>query len=653
MSIPSDGNYNFLLLACTEASPQIYASWDCKNPGGEELSTGQIPLKSLTAGFGWTFATLSALFVVIAVIARQTFAPTTEWLALSSTAGDPSLAEPQLNKAIRPLHYVLFVPPVLMSFSAFVSNAYWRQVSKSGVEDITFALLDVLAWDLGHCFLIAVLLYIGQGWQVTRLRLETYESTRIYLLTGYYAVTLAGFQSFGGFVILFLLILAYVMVMRFMFASVTWSLSLLHTFRAYTIGLAQVTAEEAEENAERRRTNAGVSSTEEQSRREAEDAAASRQVLINNQQVYAQYGYYGTAVAADANPDAGSGTVTAGGSSGVPADQHQDNGGPPAAAAADSSSSDLNAQRAALYSGGSSSGATPAAQQRGTATQQQQPARSWWRHALSRIGVSRRSDNGVYEAIETGDFGRDDDGTGDGGPPAGAAQTMYDGGLTSRQIENFRFYRSAVVTYLTCSVFVQVWGSMGLSTTPWVGYCVLESFSIMMVAYLLFIFRPRSDPSQSPLYDPRGYIGSSSEGLLHEENGGDDDESVEGGDEERGYSFNSGGGSAGRVNVSNLRSATDGMPAANSASIDANGTTTGSLRRYVVVNSDSIDPRTGKIIGPLSIAERMQHQPSSQHHAQATCAVRPNPTSQQPRRPSSGAPPDDSGSSGAASNGLR
>ena len=176
--VSSASTLHFVFAACatTSASMGVAGTWDCVNPGGENLPAGEIPLKALTRGFGIAWAVLTGLYLLNLTWVRATVVakPEGELLALE----DAQLASP-----IRPLHFALLLPPALFCAEGFVGAAYWRSLSAAGVGDLPLALGDAGAWDAASVALLTVVVALSRGWQVTRLHLSggEWQSTGVLL----------------------------------------------------------------------------------------------------------------------------------------------------------------------------------------------------------------------------------------------------------------------------------------------------------------------------------------------------------------------------------------------------------------------------------------------------------------------------------------
>lgn len=420
------GTTHFVFAGCAEyaddpkngqPTQQVSASWHAVNAGGEELPANEIPLKTLTVGFGGAWAAALGLFALNLAYARARYAPPADWAA--AFGSDPALAaEPQLASPVRPLHYALLVPPALFVVEAFVGSAYWHRMSASGVSDAGLSAGDMVSWDVASAALMCVVLALARGWQVTRLRLTPIEHRAAGGLLALYLVAWASWAYSASFLSLFMLMLSYVCMLRYAFASLSWGMALLAQFRSL--------------------------------------AASIRHAA-------------GGAVARGGGSYAG----------GDDAESYQQQGG-----------------------------AWPAnvPERDGAAAPALSP--SWLARARAALGVSAPAGAHMqYAALG--------DSTGEVAHPEPA---VVDGGLAAVQFRFLRQFRLLAAAYLSVSLLSELAQDMTSTVSGylWVGYCFQELAAFALWAYLAHLFRGRADPRESPLFDPRGYLGTSFEGLLPE-----------------------------------------------------------------------------------------------------------------------------------------
>ena len=232
---------HFCVAACAtggSSSMSLSGAWDARNPGGENLPAGDIPLKALTVGFGAAWAALlGALAANLAWAATwQRPPPPGELLALEDA---------QLASWVRPIHWALLAPPALFCAEGFLGGAYWRSLSATGNENLPLALGDAAAWDGASVALLGVVVALSRGWQVTRLHLSAGEWRSTGALLGGYVGAWLWWSFFPSFLSLFALFLAYTMILRFAFAASSFSLRLLLLFSSFSASLGPAQAGQA------------------------------------------------------------------------------------------------------------------------------------------------------------------------------------------------------------------------------------------------------------------------------------------------------------------------------------------------------------------------------------------------------------------------
>lgn len=223
---------HFIFAACS-ASPvnmDVAGGWHTTNPNGEELPAGEIPLKQLTTGFGSAWAALGGAFFLSMACVRAASVP-------PSPSDLLALEDAQLASPIRPIHWALLAPPALLAAEGFLGAARWRAVSARGEEDWPLALSDAGAWDLGSVALIAVVVALARGWQVTRLRLGAVEWRVCGSLLLLYLFAWLYWSFLASFISLFLLFVSYAMLLRFTFNASSFSLRLLQLFSSFSASL--------------------------------------------------------------------------------------------------------------------------------------------------------------------------------------------------------------------------------------------------------------------------------------------------------------------------------------------------------------------------------------------------------------------------------
>ena len=236
LNIPQKVVFRFVYASCSSWATQVLeANWDCMNPNGEALPAGFIPLKSLTvtAGIIWSIGALFFGFCLI--FASRNYSLPLSWM--TSTSTDTSLSDPQLSRAIRPLHWALLITCILFAIEGFIGGKYWNLVSHTGVDSLSLRLTDALAWDAASGALLGVVMALARGWQVTRLHLSKAETREAQGLLFVYITAWLLWQVISSIISLFALVVAYVMVVRYLFASTSLSIRLLDMFRAVSTAL--------------------------------------------------------------------------------------------------------------------------------------------------------------------------------------------------------------------------------------------------------------------------------------------------------------------------------------------------------------------------------------------------------------------------------
>jgi len=146
------------------SSLTISSNFHSYNPGGEELSMGEIPLK-----------TMSPQFLAVWLVGFFIFAANLVYAALFF----------RVTKVVT-LHFVLCLPPLFFAFEGLVGWQYWNSVSKSGVDNLSLSVVDVLLWDVASSINMLLVVRLARGWSITRPSL-TYSENRVtfLLVVGY------------------------------------------------------------------------------------------------------------------------------------------------------------------------------------------------------------------------------------------------------------------------------------------------------------------------------------------------------------------------------------------------------------------------------------------------------------------------------------
>lgn len=461
--VPSDSFYQFLILSCEGGTPmQLDVTYHFVNPGGEELSSGAIPLKPITRSFSWIWGVMGACMLLnmgyVKLFSRQS--PDARNVgALEASLG--SALEPAVLSPIRTLHFALLGVVCLKTLSAVLANTLWQDVSRNGVVDSGMLWGNVAAADISSGCLIAVVMLLSRGWQVTRLSVERYELRHVIAMTTLYIFSWLCWQLLQQFFWLFLLVLCYVLLLRYLFASVSWRLRVLQGFRQFVAMLGY---------------QRGLSP------RSAQDAQRDATTSAPSPADFPYYTYADAPQATGAAASASDAVTAAGdGSSahGAAISAHGAVNGYQTTAleeARQAESASLLALDAARERSVREQDARNASAPRGNLLWRGvQAVGGWW----NSLGTSAESTN-----------------------------------LTTRQIHVLVHFRTAVLVYLTLDVMSQVWSTLALEQHPWVGLLLTETWNASMMLYLCLRFRATTNPEKSVLYDPRQYTGATFEQLL-------------------------------------------------------------------------------------------------------------------------------------------
>lgn len=160
---PSADNYYIIWLNCAAQSMSFTYSYHFVNPGGQELSSGVVPLLTVTVVVAGTWGALMLLQLVGMAVVRALWKAPAVSMSLA--------AAPALNP-IRTLHWSLLAPAALALVAAVVANTYYAAASHDGVFNVTPGNIAVIVHDLSEACLLGIILLLAKGWQVTRLAIE-------------------------------------------------------------------------------------------------------------------------------------------------------------------------------------------------------------------------------------------------------------------------------------------------------------------------------------------------------------------------------------------------------------------------------------------------------------------------------------------------
>jgi hypothetical protein len=483
-TVSSNVDLSFLVINCFRATAVVELSFLCLNPGGEQLSSGDIPLKTISLAFVGVWAALGGgLLLASAAAAARYTAPAPE------EVGDDLDAQAALSSPVRPLHWALVMCAALMSASATSSWLVWTRASSAGVFDATLGWIDVALWDAASASMLLLLLALGRGWQVTRLKLQTLETRAVLALTAMYAASWALWEWEGGFFALFGLVASYVLITRYLFYSLTRSLRVLALFRAVASSLTGGEGERrALLSAGGRRSGVQEEYEGEAKARRASLAEVPRPNIPQEAMVVdaatarllagAAYGGHFSPPSPTASQGKRYGSV-------APPPEEMEMA--PLSATRPSSDDPL----LPVVQGGGSNLVSRGIQCVSAAAASAATASMGMVDALT--GVSRPA------------RGQGSEGGADGG--------MREGGLSSRQSNLLHRLRSLVVLYLSLDVFLNVWDVMDSASPMWVQFALEHALGASMLLFLAISLRPRADPAASLLFDPRGYLSGSADVL--------------------------------------------------------------------------------------------------------------------------------------------
>jgi hypothetical protein len=223
---------HYLFVSCTNLDLELDVDYHFVNPGGEELSSGEIPYKKLSLGLLLAWASIAGVILlnlaVVRCLWRSEPLPPLEGL---SPLIDPSW----LNLSpVRGLHWALLAVPVLSLINNGITRAYFLDASETGHYNNVAGIAGLMAGVMEAAALLTIILLLARGWQITRLSLDRNETRHVFFVVVIFCVGSAAFQLVGGLFFMFLLVLTYVLMLRYVFASVSWKLRLLGAFRLYS-----------------------------------------------------------------------------------------------------------------------------------------------------------------------------------------------------------------------------------------------------------------------------------------------------------------------------------------------------------------------------------------------------------------------------------
>lgn len=193
--------YEFVYLNCDENDAAVVdITFDFVNPGGENLSTGDVPFKVLCVVYLGIWSGVVVLWGL-------------NWVC-------------QRRRSV-PLYLILGVTPVLHCLTSGVLVVYWRSLSATGEASVGLYLLELVVSGCSTAALLSTLVLVAKGYNITRPTLVSQEWRSVWVMAIVFVVCYFTWQLLTGFFFLFLLILVYVLVLRFLFASVAANVSLI------------------------------------------------------------------------------------------------------------------------------------------------------------------------------------------------------------------------------------------------------------------------------------------------------------------------------------------------------------------------------------------------------------------------------------------
>lgn len=509
--VPPTGTISFVAISCHHSADSISTlelDYACVNAGGEQLSAGEIPIKPITLAFTYIWAAFAAVLLAHAVYVRA------RW-----TGGWHS---GQHASPVRSLHVALWLCVALSGASSFASWRAWLSLSSLGTYSLPLDLGVTVVSDSASAAVVMLVLALSRGWHITRPGLMKHEVSAVLCLTLLYAASWAVWEWIGGFFALFLLTLTYLLVLRYLFYSLTHSLRVLALFRAYAATLLH-------EAALREGTTLTRSSSSSVGRRGARvgagqgPGAGAGSSSTTTPRGTSRAGAHGKAI--------GSKEEEMEGEEGMckdPGSVEAASRPPPLASdarAVDERTAAMLALPAwgGLYdsppgqgygSTGSRSGDGESEEREDASLLGSREAQAgggrgerwgWWSNITTRMTAALDYVTGITPGQREEAWGEGTEGE--------ASPILRVGGLTSRQLALVRLLRSACVLYLSMDVFLNIWSELDLAVDPWVGVFMQNMCTLALLLLLAAVLRPRSTAGMSPLYDPSGYV-SASEAVL-------------------------------------------------------------------------------------------------------------------------------------------
>ena len=562
-TIDSTDYFFFLAIPCRYSnhslphSVSVQVEYHFVNPGGEELSSGAVPLKTVTLVFAVAWGAIAVALCANMAFARLTAKPRGQMAPEEAAALGAEVLSP-----VRAINWAMAALAALLGVGCCVAWGYYTELSRVGEADSVFSVASLVVSSAGMAALTWLILGISRGWQITRLSLPRVEAWQNASLAALLFLVWTLWQSSGGLVTLFVLLLVNVLVLRYLLATSTWTLALLDTLRGY-VALLVLGGTDSSGSGGGTRAPSAVSTPRDRSGGPAAPLVSTprdRRASLSDTPL----------LPAASSPvlSAGNAATTATATGRPAASSASSPAAPTASAAAPSPRLPLHSSRwrgFGFMRGG-----------QWTAPWQQ------WRRRQSEIQAQQRNS-----------------------------------GLTLRQIRVLKQFRAVSLSFLTLNLVLQVWSTFSENRLPWLSFVLSQLLVGAVVIHFAWVFRARADVSEGPLFDPRGYTGGATfETLIGRLHGGqrtadddaasyiamgegadsslplrDDDEEGGGGDDYGAGTAVYGYDDAGLHSLYALARREQQPPR------------TQQHQRFIVVNPDSLDSKSGQLVGPVSLAE--------------------------------------------------
>lgn len=186
-----------LQLNCDSDTWKVQVDLVAVNPGGEYLSLSQVPFKLVWLISGCIWAALFVLWCLNWVPYRY--------------------FNVQLQR-------ILSLIPLANIVLAITETLEWREKSRIGMETEYLTYLVQVANCISTGVLFGCLVCISKGYGITKGSLR--DARRVWVLVVLLMIATGVYESFGGF-LLFFLVITYILVLRFVFAAIVENLSML------------------------------------------------------------------------------------------------------------------------------------------------------------------------------------------------------------------------------------------------------------------------------------------------------------------------------------------------------------------------------------------------------------------------------------------